>query len=45
MPLGLKNPGATCQRLVSQMFLKKIGKAIEVYVADMLVKILKEDDI
>lgn len=38
MPFGLKNVGATCQRLVNQMFSKQIGRNMEVYVDDMLVK-------
>ena len=35
---GLKNAGATYQRLVNQMFNKQIGRNMEVYVDDMLVK-------
>ncbi|KAM2526430.1 hypothetical protein TB1_023823 [Malus domestica] len=38
MPFGLKNAGATYQRLVNSMFAEKIGKSMEVYVDDMLVK-------
>ncbi|KAM1267654.1 hypothetical protein COP2_000036 [Malus domestica] len=38
MPFGLKNAGATYQRLVNSMFPEQIGKSIEVYVDDMLVK-------
>ncbi|KAM2262967.1 hypothetical protein ACFXTI_044344 [Malus domestica] len=38
MPFGLKNAGATYQRLVNSMFAKLIGKIMEVYVDDMLVK-------
>ena len=38
MPFGLKNVGATYQRLVNRMFQKKIGASIEVYIDDMLVK-------
>jgi hypothetical protein len=38
MPFGLKNAGATYQRLVNKMFQKKIGRNVEVYVDDMLVK-------
>ena len=44
MPFGLKNAGATYQRLVNQMFAKQIGKTMEVYVDDMLVKSLKAPD-
>ena len=38
MPFGLKNAGATYQRLVNRMFHKKIGMSMEVYIDDMLVK-------
>ena len=38
MPFGLKNAGATYQRLVNQMFQKQIGVTMEVYIDDMLVK-------
>jgi len=38
MPFGLKNAGATYQRLVNKMFADQIGRTMEVYVDDMLVK-------
>ena len=38
MPFGLKNAGATYQRLVNRMFQKQIGMSMEVYIDDMLVK-------
>ncbi|KAM1538441.1 hypothetical protein ACFX10_003357 [Malus domestica] len=38
MPFGLKNAGATYQILVNSMFAEQIGKNMEVYVDDMLVK-------
>nr|XP_017225259.1 PREDICTED: uncharacterized protein LOC108201488 [Daucus carota subsp. sativus] len=38
MPFGLINAGATYQRLVNMMFKDQIGKTMEVYVDDMLVK-------
>ena len=38
MPFGLKNAGATYQRLVNMMFHKQIGASMEVYIDDMLVK-------
>ena len=38
MMFGLKNTGTTYQRLVNQMFNKKIGKNIKVSVDNMLVK-------
>ena len=43
-PFGLKNAGATYQRLVNQMFKKQIGRNVEEYVDDMLVKSRKEED-
>ena len=42
MPFGLKNAGATYQRLVNKMFSKQIGRNMEVYVDDMLIKIKEE---
>ena len=42
MPFGLKNAGATYQRLVNKMFNKQIGKNMEVYMDDMLVKSKEE---
>src|SRR5574338_821224 len=44
MPFGLKNAGATYQRLVNAMFKPQIGKTMEVYVDDMLVKSKKAVD-
>ncbi|XP_012848582.1 PREDICTED: uncharacterized protein LOC105968491 [Erythranthe guttata] len=38
MPFGLKNAGATYQRLVDTMFREQLGRNMEVYVDDMLVK-------
>ena len=38
MPYGLKNAGATCQRMVTGMFGHLIGKTMEVYIDDMLIK-------
>ncbi|KAI5339406.1 hypothetical protein L3X38_018678 [Prunus dulcis] len=38
IPFGLKNAGATYQRLVNKIFAGYIGNIIEVYVDDMLVK-------
>lgn len=43
MPLGLKNTGATFQRLVN-LFKKHIGKTMEVYIDDILVKSVKAED-
>ncbi|XP_072074319.1 uncharacterized protein [Arachis hypogaea] len=41
MPFGLKNAGATYQRLMSRVFHDLIGKTVEVYVDDILVKTAK----
>ncbi|XP_070009677.1 uncharacterized protein [Nicotiana sylvestris] len=38
MPFGIKNAGATYQTLVTKMFQKHLGKTMEVYIDDMLVK-------
>ncbi|CAA0843034.1 Uncharacterized mitochondrial protein AtMg00860, partial [Striga hermonthica] len=38
MPFGLKNAGATYQRLMDRMFRSQIGRNMEVYVDDILVK-------
>ena len=38
MPFGLKNAGATYQRLVNRMFQNQLGITMEVYIDDMLVK-------
>ena len=38
MLFGLKNAGATYQRLVNEMFKDLIGKSMEVYMDDMLFK-------
>ena len=44
MPFGLKNAGVTYQRLMNKMFTHQIGRNVQVYVDDMLVKSLREDD-
>jgi hypothetical protein len=44
MPFGLKNAGVTYQRLVNKMFQSQIGRNVEVYVDDMLVKSTKSVD-
>ena len=41
MPFGLKNVGATYQRLVNRMFQKQIRATMEVYIDNMLVKSIK----
>ena len=44
MPFGLKNAGATYQRLMNKMFVQQIRKNVQVYVDDMLVKSQREED-
>ena len=38
MPFGLKNAGATCQRCMQTCFREQIGRNVEVYVDDIIVK-------
>ena len=38
MPFGLKNAGSTYQRMMTRMFEPQLGKAIEVYIDDIVVK-------
>ena len=44
MPFGLKNTGATYQRLMNKMFKHQIRRNVQVYIDDMLVKSLREND-
>ncbi|KAL2224730.1 UNVERIFIED_CONTAM: Transposon Ty3-G Gag-Pol polyprotein [Sesamum indicum] len=44
MPFDLKNARATYQRLINDMFKNEIGRNMEVYIDDMLVKSVKEQD-
>ncbi|KAL0344700.1 UNVERIFIED_CONTAM: Retrovirus-related Pol polyprotein from transposon [Sesamum radiatum] len=44
MPFGLKNAGATYQRLADKIFRPQIGRNVEVYVDDMLVKSKKAEE-
>ena len=44
MPFRLKNAEATYQRMVTTMFGHLIGKTVEVYIDDMLIKSVKEED-
>ena len=43
MPFRLKNIGATYQWLINKMFHNQIGRNLEVYIEDMLVKTKDED--
>ena len=38
IPFGLKNAGSTYQRMMTRMFEPQLGKNIEVYIDDMVVK-------
>ena len=38
MPFGLKNAGSTYQRMMTRMFKPQLGKNIEIYVDNMVVK-------
>ena len=38
MPFGLKNVGAIYQRMMTRMFEPQLGKNIEIYIDDMVVK-------
>ena len=38
MPFGLENVGSTYQRIMTRMFEPQLGKNIEVYIDDMVVK-------
>ena len=38
MPFGLKNAGATYKRLMDIIFQSLLGKSVEVYVDDIIVK-------
>ena len=44
MSFGLKNAGAMYQRLVTKMFKPLLGKIMEVYIDDMLVKFKQRSD-
>ena len=38
IPFGLKNAGSTYQRMMTRMFESQLGKNIEIYIDDMVVK-------
>lgn len=44
MPFGLKNVGATCQKVMDRAFGKQIGRNVEVYVDDIILKSKEEQD-
>nr|GEV76661.1 reverse transcriptase domain-containing protein [Tanacetum cinerariifolium] len=45
MPFGLRNAGATYQRLVDKAFHKQIGRNLKVYVDDLVIKSRMKDEI
>ncbi|GKA55086.1 reverse transcriptase domain-containing protein [Tanacetum coccineum] len=45
MPFGLRNAETTYQRLVDKAFYKQIGRNLEVYVDDLVIKSRTEDEI
>ncbi|GJW17225.1 reverse transcriptase domain-containing protein [Tanacetum coccineum] len=45
MSFGLRNAGATYQRLVDKVFYKQIGRNLEVYMDDLVIKSRTEDEI
>ncbi|GJY27604.1 reverse transcriptase domain-containing protein [Tanacetum coccineum] len=45
MPFGLRNAGATYQRLVDKTFHEQIGRNLKVYVDDLVIKSRTEDEV
>ena len=45
MPFGLRNTGATYQRCMLHVFKDHIGRTVEAYVDDIVVKSRKADDL
>nr|AAS75250.2 putative polyprotein [Oryza sativa Japonica Group] len=45
MPFGLKNAGATYQRMIQKCFSTQIGRNVEAYVVDVVVKTKQKDDL
>ena len=43
MSFGLENVGATYQRQIDKIFSNQVGRNIEIYVDDMVVKSTSED--
>ena len=44
MPFGLKNTGATYQRMVTKMFKSVLDRTMDAYIDDMVVKSIEESD-
>lgn len=44
MPFGLKNASSTYQRMVTRMFENQLGKNVQVYIDDMVVKSKEESE-
>nr|AFU25705.1 gag-pol precursor [Castanea mollissima] len=44
MPFGLKNAGSTYQRMVTRMFDSQLGRTMEAYIDDMVIKSKKVGD-
>nr|AAP52608.2 retrotransposon protein, putative, Ty3-gypsy subclass [Oryza sativa Japonica Group] len=45
MPFGLKNAGATYQRMIQRCFSTQIGRNVEAYLDDVVVKTKQKDDL
>jgi hypothetical protein len=45
MPFGLRNAGATYQRCMQHVFGEHIGRTVEAYVDDIVIKTRKADDL
>nr|AAS79740.1 putative polyprotein [Oryza sativa Japonica Group] len=45
MPFGLKNAGATYQRMIQRCFSTQIGRNVEAYVDDVVIKTKQKDDL
>jgi hypothetical protein len=45
MPFGLKNAGATCQRMMQNCLGSQIGRNIQVYIDNMVITTRKEESL